>query len=196
MNPCIAIISHNTLSSIALHDILSSNIRNVEIHSYGSMDSFIRDSNRHFIHFFVSNDIFFRNVDEFETLRSQTTVMSEGDDKRIRKAGYNVLDISLSENEIISRVLRIQLVSRYEDNDMTSVRNRKKTEEELSSREKEVLRLMIKGLINKEIAELLGISVTTVIFHRNNICEKLQTRSLGRLTIFAVLSGIIDINEI
>ena len=188
MNPCIAIISHNTLSSIALHDILSSNIRNVEIHSYGSMDSFIRDSNRHFI--------FFRNVDEFETLRSQTTVMSEGDDKRIRKAGYNVLDISLSENEIISRVLRIQLVSRYEDNDMTSVRNRKKTEEELSSREKEVLRLMIKGLINKEIAELLGISVTTVIFHRNNICEKLQTRSLGRLTIFAVLSGIIDINEI
>ena len=66
----------------------------------------------------------------------------------------------------------------------------------MSSREKEVLKLMIKGLINKEIAEQLGISVTTVIFHRNNICEKLQTRSLGRLTIFAVLSGIIDINEI
>ncbi len=196
MNPCIAIIDNNTLCSIALHDILSDNIRNVEIHSYGSMDSFIRDSNRHFIHFFVSNDIFFRHVDEFETLRNQTTVMSEGDDKRIRKAGYNVLDISLSKNEIISRVLRIQLVSRYEDNVATSGQRGKKTGEELSSREKEVLKLMIKGLINKEIAEQLGISVTTVIFHRNNICEKLQTRSLGRLTIFAVLSGIIDINEI
>lgn len=196
MNPCIAIIDHNTLCSIALHDILSGNIRNVEIHSYGSMDSFIRDSNRHFIHFFVSTDIFFRHVDEFETLRNQTTVMSEGDDKRIRKAGYNVLDTSLSENEIISRVLRIQLVSRYDDNDVASRQHGKKPEEELSSREKEVLKLMIKGLINKEIAEQLGISVTTVIFHRNNICEKLQTRSLGRLTIFAVLSGIIDINEI
>ncbi|MBR2065359.1 MAG: helix-turn-helix transcriptional regulator [Bacteroidales bacterium] len=196
MNPCIAIIDPNTLCSIALHDILSDNIRNVEIHSYGSMDSFIRDSNRHFIHFFVSNEIFFRHVDEFETLRNQTTVMSEGDDKRIRNAGYNVLDISLSENEIISRVLRIQLVSRYEDNDSTPGQRGKKTEEELSSREKEVLRFMIKGLINKEIAEQLGISVTTVIFHRNNICEKLHTRSLGRLTIFAVLSGIIDINEI
>ena len=55
---------------------------------------------------------------------------------------------------------------------------------------------MIKGLINKEIAQELQISTATVIFHRNNICEKLQTRSIGKLTIFAVLSGIIDINEI
>lgn len=66
----------------------------------------------------------------------------------------------------------------------------------LSPREKDVLSLMVKGLINKEIAKELGISLTTVIFHRNNICEKLQTRSIGRLTILAVLSGIVDINEI
>ena len=66
----------------------------------------------------------------------------------------------------------------------------------LSEREKEVLRLMVKGLINKEIAKELEISMTTVIFHRNNICEKLQTRSIGKLTIFAVLSGIVDINDI
>ena len=66
----------------------------------------------------------------------------------------------------------------------------------LSSREKEVLKLMIKGLTNKEIGEALGVSITTAIFHRNNICEKLQTRSIGKLTIFAVLSGIVDINEI
>jgi DNA-binding CsgD family transcriptional regulator len=55
---------------------------------------------------------------------------------------------------------------------------------------------MIKGLINKEIAEELKISLTTVIFHRNNICLKLGTRSIGKLTIFAVLSGLIDINEV
>ena len=66
----------------------------------------------------------------------------------------------------------------------------------LSPREKDVLSLMVKGLINKEIARELNISLTTVIFHRNNICEKLQTRSLGKLTIFAVFSGIVDLNEI
>jgi DNA-binding CsgD family transcriptional regulator len=55
---------------------------------------------------------------------------------------------------------------------------------------------MVKGLINKEIAEKLGVSLPTVIFHRNNICDKLQTRSIGKLTIHAVLSGLIDINDI
>ncbi|MBQ6880289.1 MAG: helix-turn-helix transcriptional regulator [Bacteroidales bacterium] len=196
MNPCIAIIDHNTLSSIALQNILTDNFRNVEICAYGTMNDFIKDSNRHFIHFFVSSDIMFRHIDEFETLRSQTTVLSEGEDRRFCKAGYNVLDISMSENEITGKLLKIQLVSRYEDNDLNCGKRERNTGEELSPREKEVLKLMVKGLINKEIAETLGISMTTVIFHRNNICEKLQTRSLGRLTIFAVLSGIIDINEI
>ena len=66
----------------------------------------------------------------------------------------------------------------------------------MSEREKEVLVLIVKGLINKEIAERLSISVPTAIFHRNNICEKLQTRSIGKLTVYAVLSGLIDISEI
>ena len=56
--------------------------------------------------------------------------------------------------------------------------------------------LLIQGKINKEIADRLDISVTTVIFHRNNICQKLGTRSLGRLTIYAVLAGLVDIDRI
>ena len=60
----------------------------------------------------------FRHIDEFETLRNQTTVLSEGEDRRFCKAGYNVLDISLSEDEIIGKILKIRLVSRYEDNDL------------------------------------------------------------------------------
>ena len=42
----------------------------------------------------------------------------------------------------------------------------------------------------------MDISVTTVIFHRNNICEKLGTRSLAKLTIYAVISNIVGIAEI
>ena len=68
--------------------------------------------------------------------------------------------------------------------------------DKLSKREKEVLKLMVKGLINKEIAQELNISLTTAIFHRNNICDKLQTRSIGKLTVYAVLSGLIDISDI
>ena len=194
MNPCLAIIDPNTLSSIALRSILCDVYNNVEVLTYSTMDSFIRDSNRHFVHFFVSSDILFKHIDEFETLKNQTTVISVGPDRKFSNAGYNVLDISLPEEELMSKLLRIQLVSRYEVQHGKSTRL--KSSSELSPREKDVLRLMVKGMINKEMAETLGISATTVIFHRNNICQKLQTRSIGKLTIFAVLSGIIDINEI
>ena len=194
MNPCLAIIDSNTLSSIALRSILWDVYNNVEVYTYGNMDSFIRDSNRHFVHFFVNSDILFKHIDEFETLKNQTTVISVGPDKKFSKAGFNVLDISLPEEELMSKLLRIQLVSRYEVQHGKS--SRLKRSSELSPREKDVLRLIVKVMINKEMAETLGISATTVIFHRNNICEKLGTRSIGKLTIFAVLSGIIDINEI
>ena len=196
MNPCLAIIDQNTLSCIALRSILQDIYNQVEFWTYSTMESFIRDSNRHFVHFFVSSDLLFSHIDEFETLNNQTTVISTGPGRKFEKAGFNVLDISLPENELMGRLLKIQLTSRYniQQNNLSGLKHSR--ENDLSGREKEVLRLMIKGLINKEIAQELGISVTTVIFHRNNICEKLQTRSLGKLTIFAVLSGIIEINEI
>ncbi len=192
MNPCIAIIDHNTLSRTALQNIIIETFGSLEVYSYGTMDSFIRDSNRHFIHFFVSADILFRHIDEFETLQKQTTVLCEGPNRRFESAGYDVLDISLPVNDLIGKLTVIKMVSRFEEQGVRE----KGMKEKLSAREKEVLRLMVKGLINKEIAQELGVSLPTAIFHRNNICEKLQTRSLGRLTIFAVMSGIVDINEI
>lgn len=193
MTPCIAIIDRNTLSSIALRSILWDAFGNVEIHLYNTMDRFIADSNRHFIHFFVDSDILFRYIDEFVTLKNRTTVLHEGAGHRFIKEGFSVLDLSLGEGELQNRILQMQLVSRYEER---MEERRKSSENELSPREQEVLILMVKGLINKEIAEKLGVSLPTVIFHRNNICEKLQTRSIGKLTIHAVLSGLIDINDI
>lgn len=194
MTPCIAIIDRNTLSGIALRSILWNTFTNVEIHLYNTMDSFIRDSNRHFVHFFVHSDILFRHIDEFITLRKQTTVLHEGAGCRFTKEGFNVLDLSQSEAELKDRILQIQFISRYEE--IQDIRSGKGAGNGLSAREQEVLKLIIKGMINKEIAQELDISVPTVIFHRNNICEKLQTRSIGKLTIFAVLSGIVDINDI
>lgn len=182
---------------MALRSILWDIFDNVEVFTYNSMESFIRDSNRHFVHFFVSGDILFTHIDEFETLKRQTIVLSSGNGQRFIDNGFHVIDTSLPEAEVVGQLFQLRQAGHYEqsisEQDNVPIR---RVREELSSREKEVLRLMIKGLINKEIADSLDISLTTVIFHRNNICEKLKTRSIGKMTIYAVLSGIIDINEI
>lgn len=181
---------------MALRNILWDMFSHIEIYTYNDIESFIADSNRHFVHFFVSSDILFSHSDEFETLRHITIVLSVGANSSIEKAGYRTLDISMPEQELVSRLLHIHSCGHKEGHRDNVMDNSLNIANRLSPREKDVLALMVKGLINKEIAEELGISMTTVIFHRNNICEKLQTRSLGKLTIFAVFSGIVELNEI
>ena len=56
--------------------------------------------------------------------------------------------------------------------------------------------LIVKGLINKEIASRLNISLATVVTHRHNIMEKLALKSVSALTIYAVTRGYVDISEI
>lgn len=196
MNPCFAIIDRNTLESIALKDILWELFNHVEIHAYDSMESFIRDSNRHFVHFFVSSEILFSDSDEFDTLKHMTTILTDGESPNIDNSGYRTLNFTASEEEIVSRLMDLQKMGHYGEMAATAKETSGPRKDRLSEREKEVLRLIVKGLINKEIAKELNISSTTVIFHRNNICDKLGTRSIGKLTIYAVLSGIVSIKEI
>ena len=169
MNPCFAIIDKNTLSRMALEKILMDTFNQVEVVSYGSMEKFIKDSNRHFVHFFVSSDILFTNIDEFEYLKHMPTVLSQGNNRRIEEAGYVILDISMTGQSIFENILKLHSSGHCGGSQALTARDSEGIREILSKREKEVLRLMIKGLINKEIAEKLNFSMTTVIFHRNNI---------------------------
>ena len=68
--------------------------------------------------------------------------------------------------------------------------------EELSDREKEVLVLVAKGLLNKEIADKLNISINTVITHRKNITRKTGIKTAPGLTVYAILGGLIDISSL
>lgn len=68
-------------------------------------------------------------------------------------------------------------------------------QEELSEREKDVLREVVSGLSNKEIADKLYISIHTVISHRKNISRKLNIHSTAGLTIYAIVNNIIEIKK-
>ncbi len=60
----------------------------------------------------------------------------------------------------------------------------------LSIREREVLAQIARGLLNKEIADRLGLSVRTVESHRERIMEKLGIHTVAGLTKFAVAKGL------
>lgn len=62
----------------------------------------------------------------------------------------------------------------------------------LSPREREVLKLLVLGNRNQDVAELLGISVKTVEIHRARIMEKLHLHRLAHLVHYSIEKGLID----
>ncbi len=63
--------------------------------------------------------------------------------------------------------------------------------EGLTDREKQVLKLVAEGRTNKEVAEMLAISVKTAMSHREHIMEKLGLHSRTELIKFALRKGVI-----
>lgn len=68
--------------------------------------------------------------------------------------------------------------------------------EELSARERDILVQIVKGLSNKEIADVLCLSTHTVMSHRKNIVRKLNIHSTAGLTIYAIVNGIVNLDNI
>lgn len=66
----------------------------------------------------------------------------------------------------------------------------------LSAREADVLALVARGRTNKEIAGELGISFNTTLTHRKNITAKLGIKSISAQTIYAVMNGLVQPDEI
>ncbi len=66
----------------------------------------------------------------------------------------------------------------------------------LSSREKEIVICVVKGMTNREIADRLYLSTHTVITHRRNIARKLQVHSASGLTVYAIVNKLIELNDI
>lgn len=195
MNPCFAIIDCNTLSRSRLKELLNGVFPGVETLTYSTVEGFIRDSNRHFIHFFVSDMVMIRCSDEFEPLKSRTTVLSSASCFHTR-AGYHILDITSQEREIITALKGLRETFRNGACYPDYVMDNDSETTGLSPREREVLRLILQGLTSREIASSLGISLPTATFHRNNICTKLGTRSIASLTVQAILLGLIGLDEI
>jgi DNA-binding NarL/FixJ family response regulator len=86
----------------------------------------------------------------------------------------------------VARILQEDYVSRLQE------RGLEDRYDLLSDREREILQMIAEGRSNKEVANLLNISLTTVETHRAHILQKLDIHSIPELVLYAVRKGIIS----
>lgn len=96
----------------------------------------------------------------------------------------------------LSSALQIQKLIQVIRKAGTKQKNNLTDNGELTTREKDVIKLIALGLANKEIADKLFISIHTVISHRKNITEKLGIKSISGLTVYAIMNNLLDIQDI
>ena len=61
----------------------------------------------------------------------------------------------------------------------------------LTGRERQILQLLAEGQANKDIANILNLSPTTVVSHRQHIFQKLNLHSLAELILYAIRKGVV-----
>lgn len=66
----------------------------------------------------------------------------------------------------------------------------------LTARQTEVLRLIASGLLNKQVAGAMGITVKTVENHRSALMRKLDLHNIALLTLYAVRDGLVNPAEV
>ena len=199
MSFTLAIANTNTLSNIALQSILADIIPNVDIQLFNSAKE-IKDfeAKNPIVHYFVGANIIFNALDFFMPLQAKTVVLCEGDSAIMKKYGFRTIDISQPEKTLLKALLGLHQYGHPHGHKRLEQTAEKEstTQPILSPREREVLKLVVLGYYNKEIGEKLNITSATVAFHRNNVSSKLGSRSIGHLTICAVLHGIIKLEEL
>lgn len=188
-NKQIAIILPDTLQSIGLQNILTDYFPPAEVHCFPTFDAFVPVSNDTFDFYFTNTDIMVLNTDFFLPRKSKTMVLINGPEG---SGGLSVTNhITLyAPQEIIFEQIH-QMLENDNGNNPTGENNK-----ELSSRETDVLQLIVKGITNKEIADKLNISLNTVLTHRKNITAKLGIKTVSGLTFYAIMNGIISGDDI
>lgn len=192
-SPEIAIIEPNTLSCMGMKSLLEKIIPMATVRTFGSFADLIDDTPDMYVHYFVSSHIYMEHT-HFFIERNKKTIVMANDSMSLHLSGVRVLNIYDDEQTIVKNILKLHGSAHGKHH--KEMIKQSGAESILSSREIEVLVLISKGLINKEIADKLNISQTTVITHRKNITEKLGIKSVSALTIYAVMSGYVEADSI
>lgn len=194
--PEIAIVEANTLTSLGLKTILERMIPMAVIRAFHSFGELTDDTPDMYAHYFISAQIYVEH-NAFFLPRKRKTIVLAGDSHQFQLSGVPILNIYQAEEQLVKDILKLHQHAHHDGYPVKDMPPTPPTTgHELSAREIEVLVLITKGLINKEIADKLNIGLTTVITHRKNITEKLGIKSVSGLTIYAVMNGYVEADRI
>lgn len=99
----------------------------------------------------------------------------------IKKGAFDFIEKPCNDNELVDRVVAAMRLDDEQRTRLASAGQRTTRLEALSSREREVMELILAGKYNKVIADELGIAMRTVEVHRARIFEKMGVKSAVEL---------------
>jgi DNA-binding NarL/FixJ family response regulator len=198
----IAIIDNNSLARIGLANLLEEIIPEFTIRTFGSFAELMADTPDMFVHYFVSIQIYLEHTAFFLRKKFQTVVLCNAE-TQAQLSGVLSLNINQNEQHLVKSILLLHQHGHHKGHPqghpagmLPAARSQMPPQNDLTMREIEVLSLVARGFINKEIADKLHISLTTVITHRKNITEKLGIKTVSGLTIYAVMRGYVEADSI
>ena len=197
--PHIAVVGRNMLSNLGLSFLLKEIMPVAQIDLFSSVED-MQASAFSFFHYFVTLQALIAQPAFFDENKRRTIVLHFESERNLIPDNFRTLSLEQSESEITRDIANLQQVGHRDDKRLpVEVKNEidhERRKDVLTPREKDVLRLIVTGHINKEIADLLNIALTTVISHRKNIIAKLRVRSVSELTLYALLHGYVMTSEI
>lgn len=196
--PQMAIASPNTLVCLGLADIIRRMMPMAEVATYNTLTDLQEAEQQHpHMHFFISADILMEDVAYFLQRQRKTIVMVHGTECGHLPQGFNQLNVHQTEKHLLRDFLQLAAMAHGPQgkHPMPPTPQPARTSI-LTPRETEVLRHIVTGHINKEIAASMNVGLTTIITHRKNITEKLGIKNVSGLTMYAVMHGIVKAEEI
>ena len=167
----------------------------MEVDTFGSFSELSANEPENYFHYFAAMNIVLENKAFFSEHRRKTIVLTLSLDRISQLSEFHSLCINVPEPELIRSLLTLEQHAHKDGKNMPPM-PQVLQQKILTDREIEVMSLIVQGFINKEIADKLNISLSTVITHRKNIMDKLGMKSVSALTIYAVTHGYVDINKI
>ena len=193
--PRVAIVDPNTLAAVGLKQLLQNVMPIMTIDIFGSLAELEASHPDDYFHYFVAMNIVVENRPFFSQRRHKTIVLTLSLDTMSQLSEFHSLCVNMPEQQVVRSLLMLQQHAHSGGKNLPEMPHALR-QKILSDREIEVMSLIVQGFINKEIADQLNISLTTVITHRKNIMDKLGMKSVSALTIYAVMHGYVDINKI